>query len=78
MELQAFFDTAIAPCVRADGGWLEILRQDGDRVQLTAKGECARCAVLERCLAWAESRAQEELGRSIRFTAVRDPFLWRK
>ena len=78
MELKAFFDTEIAPCVRADGGWLELEREEGDRAVLKAKGECTRCAALERCLRWAESRVRQELGREVRFTAVPDPFLWRK
>ena len=78
MELKAFFDTEIAPCVRADGGWLELEREEGDRVVLKAKGECTRCAALERCLRWAESRVRQELGREVRFAAVPDPFLWRK
>ena len=78
MELKAFFDTEIAPCVRADGGWLELEREEGDRAVLKARGECTRCAALERCLRWAESRVRQELGREVRFTAVPDPFLWRK
>ncbi len=78
MELKAFFDTEIAPCVRADGGWLELEREEGDRAVLKAKGECTRCAALERCLRWAESRVRQELGREVGFTAVPDPFLWRK
>lgn len=78
MELKAFFDTEIVPCVRADGGWLELEREEGDRAVLKAKGECTRCAALERCLRWAESRVRQELGREVRFTAVPDPFLWRK
>ena len=78
MELKAVFDTEIAPCVRADGGWLELEREEGDRAVLKAKGECTRCAALERCLRWAESRVRQELGREVRFTAVPDPFLWRK
>ena len=78
MELKAFFDTEIAPCVRADGGWLELEREEGDRAVLKAKGECTRCAALERCLRWAESRVRQELGREVRFAAVPDPFLWRK
>ena len=78
MELKAFFDTEIAPCVRADGGWLELEREDGDTAVVSAGGECCRCIARERCLRWAESRVREELGREVRFTAVPNPYLWRK
>ena len=78
MDLKTFFEKEIAPCVRADGGWLELRQENGDRAELAARGECFHCAALDRCLRWAEARAKETLNREIRFTAVREPFLWRK
>ena len=78
VELKEFFDSEIVPCVRADGGWLELEREEGDRAVLKARGECTRCISLDRCLRWAESRVRQELQREIHFTAVPDPFLWRK
>ena len=74
MELKAFFDTEIAPCVRADGGWLELESEQGGTAVVRARGECTRCISLERCLRWAEGRVRQE----VRFTAVPDPFLWRR
>ena len=78
MELKAFFDQEIAPCVRADGGWLELAEEEGDRVTVKARGECTRCIALDRCLRWAEGRIREVLKREVRLTAVPDPFIWRK
>ena len=78
MELRAWFESEIVPCVRADGGWLEITGENGENAEVTARGECFHCAALERCLKWAEKRAREELGREIRFSVTREPFLWRK
>ena len=78
MELKAWFEAEIAPCVKADGGWLEVSSESGNTAELTVRGECAHCAALERCVRWAEARAKRELGREIRFTVTRVPFLWRK
>jgi Fe-S cluster biogenesis protein NfuA len=85
MNLQEFFDSEIAPCVRADGGWLELAESrfassaaPSPEILLTARGECARCPVLDRCLRWAESRVREGLNLEVTFRAVPDPFLWRK
>lgn len=78
MDVKTWFEKEIAPCVRADGGWLEWADVQGDKAELTAKGECARCAALERCLRWAQMKAKRELGLDIRFSAKREPFLWRK
>ena len=78
MELKQFFDSEIVPCVRADGGWLELESEQGGTAVVRARGECTRCISLERCLRWAESRVRQELRREVRFTAVPDPFLWRR
>ena len=88
MELKDWFEQEILPCVRADGGWLELregreqeerqIPNEAETVRLTVRGECVHCAALERCLRWAEDRAMKELGRTVRFTAVREPFIWRR
>ncbi len=78
MELKEYSDSEIVPCIRADGGWLELVSTDGNRAVVKARGECTRCISLDRCLRWAESRVRQELQREIHFTAVPDSFLWRK
>ena len=78
MELKTWFEREIVPCVRADGGWLELSDGEGDAREVTARGECAHCAALGRCLKWAAERAERELGVRVRFTEKREPFLWRK
>ena len=78
MDVKTWFDNEIAPCVRADGGWLELTDANGDQAAVTARGECAHCAALDRCLRWAQMKAKRELGLDLRFLAKREPFLWRK
>ena len=78
MEVKAWFEREIASRVRADGGWLEWTAIDGGTVDVTARGECAHCAALDRCLRWAQMKAKQELDMDIRFLAKREPFLWRK
>ncbi len=78
MELKTWFEDRIAPRVRADGGWLEITDDAGEEARITARGECAHCAALDRCLRWIRSEAERETGHAVRFSVTRDPFLWRK
>ena len=78
MNVKTWFDNEIVPCVRADGGWLELKDADGETAAVTAKGECAHCAALDGCLRWIQMKAKRELGLDIRFSAKREPFLWRK
>ena len=78
MDGKAWFEKEIAPCVKTDGGWLEWTEADGETATVTARGECAHCAALDRCLRWAQMKAKRELGLDIRLVAKREPFLWRK
>ena len=78
MDVKAWFDSEIVPCVRADGGWLELPDAGEGAAEIVAKGECAHCAALDRCLDWVRTRAEQELGVEFRFPVRREPFLWRK
>ena len=78
MGLKTWFDNEIVPCVRADGGWLEWPDAGDGVAEIIAKGECAHCAALDKCLRWAQMKAKRELGLDIHFSVKRDPFLWRK
>ena len=78
MELKEFFDTEIVPCVRADGGWLELVSEEGGTAVVKAAGECTRCISRDRCLRWVESRVRQERGREVGFTAVPEAFLGRR
>ena len=78
MDIRTWFEHEIVPCVRADGGWLELKAVVDGVAEVTAKGECSHCAALERCLKWIQGRAENELGLMIRLSATREPFLWRK
>ena len=68
----------VAPRVRADGGWLDYAGEEGRTLRLTAKGECARCAALDRCLKWVADGAEKQTGVRPELSVTREPFLWRK
>ena len=78
MELKEYIETKIQPLVRADGGWLEYTSENGDELTLTAKGECARCICIDRCVKWVAGRIEADLGRTVHIRFGREPFLWRK
>ena len=78
MSIEELMAQWIAPRVQADGGWLEIMEKDGSDLTLKAKGECARCISLERCLKWIASQAEEKTSEKVNVTAVREPFIWKK
>ena len=78
MDVKIWFEQEIVPCVRADGGWLELTEVRDGAAEVTARGECAHCAALDRCLHWAQARAKRELDLEMHFSVRREPFLWIK
>ena len=76
--MKEYLEKYIAPRVQADGGWLEWAGEDGRELVLTAKGECAHCPCLDRCLDWVRERVRRDLGLDRTVRAVREPFIWRR
>ncbi len=76
--MKNYLERTIAPRVRADGGWLEWAAEDDETLTLTARGECAQCKCLDKCLDWVRARIRRDLGVDRAVRAVREPFIWRK
>jgi len=65
------------PRIRGDGGWAEIDREEEDGVRLIFRGECSKCHMLDRCVAWMENEILQETGESVKILAERRrPFFW--
>ena len=41
--VQAYIDRVLAPKIQGDGGWVEFVSLEGDRLTLRFRGECRRC-----------------------------------
>ena len=75
--MREFIETVIAPRLQGDGGWVEFIGQEGEKVTLLFRGECSKCGILDRCTAWIEGQAEEKLGERITIVPIRKkPFFW--
>ena len=75
--MKEYVETVLAPRIQADGGWVEFVSLEGDRLTLIFRGECSKCAILNRCTAWMEQKIQQDRGRRVVITAQRKkPFFW--
>ena len=41
--VQAYIDRVLAPKIQGDGGWVEFVSLEGDRLTLRFRGECSKC-----------------------------------
>ena len=61
MELRDYVEQYLAPRLQGDGGWIEFVSWDGRTLTVIFRGECAKCAILDRCVDWCQSRILADL-----------------
>ncbi len=75
--MREFIEQVISPRLQGDGGWVEYVSREGNRVTLIFRGECSKCLILNRCTDWIEQQAKEKLGEEITVVPIRrKPFFW--
>lgn len=75
--MKEYIETVIAPRIRGDGGWLDILSIDGDCIKVRLQGECSKCNIAPRCMDWVRQEIKRDLGRDVRIEYQRKkPFFW--
>ncbi len=77
--MKDYIENVIKPKLQGDGGWVEFVSLDGDKLTLIFRGECSKCLILDRCVKWIESEIKRDLGEAVTVNAVRKkPFFWDK
>ena len=71
MTIQNCVQDILQPKLQGDGGWVEFLSLDGDELTLVFRGECSKCLILHRCVAWIEEQIKNDLKKNVRVVAVR-------
>ena len=75
--MKEYIKTYLAPRLQGDGGWVEYVGEEGDRVDLIFRGECSKCLILNRCVDWMEQQIKKDCGREVTINAIqKKPFFW--
>lgn len=56
MKIQQYIENVLQPKIQGDGGWIEFVSLDGDELTVIFRGECSKCLILNRCVAWIEEQ----------------------
>jgi Fe-S cluster biogenesis protein NfuA len=54
MTVQYYVENILQPKLQGDGGWVEYVGLEGEKLTLIFRGECSKCLILHRCTAWIE------------------------
>ena len=75
--MKDFIENVLAPRIQGDGGWVEFVSLEGDRLELIFRGECSKCGILNRCCDWIAQQVEKQFGQKVKVVPVRKlPFFW--
>lgn len=70
-RVQAYVENVLQPKLQGDGGWVEFVSLAGSELTLIFRGECSKCLILDRCVAWIEEQIKKDLNKTVKVTAIR-------
>ena len=70
-NIQNYVEAVLQPKLQGDGGWIEFVSLSGNELTVIFRGECSKCLLLERCVAWIEEQIKKDLNKSVKVIAIR-------
>ena len=71
MTVQNYVENILQPKLQGDGGWVEYVGLEGEKLTLIFRGECSKCLILHRCVAWIEEQIKLDLKKTVKVEAIR-------
>ncbi len=71
MTVQKYVEDILQPKLQGDGGWVEYVDLKDGELTLVFRGECSKCLILHRCVAWIEQQIKLDLNRNVKVNAIR-------
>ena len=71
MTVQNYVENILQPKLQGDGGWVEYVSLEGDKLTLIFRGECSKCLILHRCTTWIEEQIKHDLKKTVKVKAIR-------
>ena len=71
MTVQYYVENILQPKLQGDGGWVEYVGLEGENLTLIFRGECSKCLILHRCVAWIEEQIKLDLKKTVKVQAIR-------
>lgn len=70
-SVEKYIETVLQPKLQGDGGWIEFVSLENNELTVVFRGECSKCLILDRCVAWIESEIKRDLNKTVKVNAVR-------
>ena len=70
-RVQKYIENVLQPKIQGDGGWIEFVSLDGNELTVIFRGECSKCLILDRCVAWTKEEIKRDCKKTVNITAIR-------
>lgn len=70
-RVQKYIENVLQPKIQGDGGWIEFVSLDGNELTVIFRGECSKCLILDRCVAWIKEEIKIDCKKTVNITAIR-------
>ena len=71
MDIKVYVEAVLQPKLQGDGGWIEFVSFENDKLTVIFRGECSKCLILHRCEAWIVSEIERDLGLKVELCGIR-------
>ena len=71
MKIQSYVENVLQPKLQGDGGWIEFVKYENGILTVIFRGECSKCLILHRCVAWIEEEIKRDLKLTVKLEAIR-------
>ncbi len=69
--MEEYINGYVRERLQGDGGEITFVKQENGEVTVLLQGECSKCLILDRCLAWIEERIRSDLGQTVKVIGIR-------
>ena len=69
--MKDYIETIIKPKLQGDGGEIDFVSYEDGVLTVLLQGECSKCLILDRCLAWIEQRIEIDRNEKVRVIGIR-------
>ena len=77
--MKNYIETIIKPKLQGDGGEIDFVSYVDGTLTVLLQGECSKCLIVERCIAWIEGEILRDIGQNVKIVVQKKkPFFWDK
>ncbi len=75
--MEEYVKNTLAEMIQGDGGWVEFVSYEDNKLTLLFRAECSKCFILDRCCDWIKGRIHDDMNTDVEIEAIRKkPFFW--